>query len=112
MELTERIQTKSGQKWVAGKADLFIGSMETVVIQDAMAVRAIPDSMYQIVKNHEGGTFEVKDKQGQVVTQVKVPVGTTKGYRRHGQARLSGSRRGDAGIAVHHFYLRPFAALY
>ena len=78
MELTERIQTKSGQKWVAGKADLFIGSMETVVIQDAMAVRAIPDSMYQIVKNHEGGTFEVKDKQGQVVTQVKVPVGTTK----------------------------------
>ena len=78
MELTERIQTKSGQKWVAGKADLFIGSMETVVIQDAMAVRAIPDSMYQFVKTHEGGTFEVKDKQGQVVTQVKVPVGTTK----------------------------------
>ena len=78
MELSERIQTKSGQKWVAGKADLFIGSVETVTVQDAIAVRAIPDSMYQIVKGHEGGIFEVKDKQGQVVTKVKVPVGTTK----------------------------------
>ena len=78
MELSERIQTKTGQKWIGGKADLFIGSMETIILQDALAVRAIPDSMYQIVKNHEGGTFEVKDKQGQVVTKVKVPVGTTK----------------------------------
>ena len=78
MELTERIQTKSGQKWIGGKADLFMGLMETVIVQDALAVRAIPDSMYQIVKGHEGGTFEVKDKTGEVVTKVKVPVGTTK----------------------------------
>ena len=78
MELSERIQTKSGQKWVAGKADLFMGSVETVIVQDALAVRAIPDSMYQIVKGHEGGTFEVKDEKGEVVTKVKVPVGTTK----------------------------------
>ena len=78
MELAERIQTRSGQKWVAGKADLFIGSVETVTVQDAIAVRAIPDSMYQIVKGHEGGTFEVRDKTGEVVTNVKVPVGTTK----------------------------------
>lgn len=78
MDITERIQTKSGQKWVAGKADLFIGTTENIVVQDAIAVRVIPDSMYQIVKLHEGGTYEAKNDAGQVVAKVKVPVGTTK----------------------------------
>ncbi len=78
MDITERIQTKSGQKWVAGKADLFIGTTESFIVQDAIAVRVVPDSMYQIVKLHEGGTYEAVDNNGQVVTKVKVPVGTTK----------------------------------
>lgn len=78
MDITERIQTKSGQKWVAGKADLFIGTTESVIIQDAIAVRVIPDSMYQIVKLHEGGTYEALNNAGQVVAKVKVPTGTTK----------------------------------
>ncbi len=77
MDVTERIQTKTGAKWIGGKADLFIGATENIIVQDAMAVRVIPESMYQLVKTHEGGTFEVKDKDGNVAT-LKVPIGTTK----------------------------------
>ena len=73
IDISERIQTRSGVKWVGSKADLFIGTTTNVVIRDAMAVRVIPDSMYQIVKLHEGGTFQTKNGD-----KVKVPVGTTK----------------------------------
>ena len=77
MDITERIQTKTGERWVGNKADLFIGATENIIVQDAMAVRVIPESMYQLVKIHEGGTFEVTDKENNVAT-VQVPVGTTK----------------------------------
>ena len=77
LDVTERIQTKSGQKWIGGKADLFIGTTEDVIVQDAMAVRVIPEKMYQLVKLHEGGSFTMEDKDGNTAT-VKVPVGTTK----------------------------------
>lgn len=73
MDITERIQTRSGSKWVGPKADLFIGTTENIIFQDAMAVRAIPDSMYQIVKCHEGGLYTTKNG-----ISVNVPVGTTK----------------------------------
>jgi len=73
MDITERIQTKSGAKWIGGKADLFIGTTENIIVQDAMAVRVIPDSMYQIVKTHEGGSFKTQNG-----VTVRVPVGTTK----------------------------------
>ena len=73
MDITERIQTRSGNKWVGARGDLFIGTTENIIIQDAIAVRAIPDSLYQIVKGHEGGTYTTKDGHS-----VKVPLGTTK----------------------------------
>ena len=77
IDVSERIQTKTGDKWVAGKADLFIGATENIIVQDAMAVRAIPESMYNLMKTHEGGSFEVKDEDGNV-GKVKVPIGTVK----------------------------------
>ena len=77
MDVTERIQTSSGKKWIGGKADIFIGTTENVVFEDAMAVRVIPESMYQIVKQHGGGTYEMTDKDGNTA-KIKVPDGTTK----------------------------------
>ncbi len=77
IDVTERIQTKTGGKWIGGKADLFIGTTENIIVQDAMAVRVIPESMYQLVKLHEGGSFDVKREDGSI-TKVAVPIGTTK----------------------------------
>ena len=76
-DVTERIQTKSGAKWIGGKADLFIGQNQNVIVYDAYAVRAIPESQYLIMKNNEGGTFQVENKEGGF-DKVKVPVGTMK----------------------------------
>ena len=78
MDVTERIQTSNSKKWVGNKADVFIGTTDNVIVQDAIAVRVIPESMYQIEKLHEGGKYEVRDSIGKVVGQVKVPVGTSK----------------------------------
>jgi len=77
IDVTERIQTSSSKKWIGGKADIFIGTTENVVFEDAMAVRIIPDSMYQIVRQHGGGTFEMTDSLGNTA-KIKVPDGTTK----------------------------------
>ena len=75
IDVTERIQTNAGKKWVGPKGDLFIGASTMNIIQDALAVTVIPDSVYQQLKLHEGGSFQVKDAQGNATT-VKVPVGT------------------------------------
>ena len=71
IDVTERIQTNSGKKWVGPKGDLFIGASLMNIIQDALAVTVIPDSVYQQLKLHEGGTFNTKNG-----ATVKVPVGT------------------------------------
>ena len=77
IDVTERIQTSTSKKWVGSKADIFIGTTENIVIQDAMAVRVIPNDMYQLVKLHEGGTFTMTDSLGNTA-KIKVPVGTMK----------------------------------
>ena len=73
LNVNERIQTQTGPYWRGSDADLFIGTTGSVILQDALAVRAIPDSVYQMLKLHEGGTFALKDG-----TKVKLPIGTTK----------------------------------
>ena len=77
IDVTERIQTKTGQRWVAGMADIFMGTNEQLIVQDAIAVRAIPEKQYQLMKTHEGGSFQVTSKEG-VNTTVKVKVGSMK----------------------------------
>lgn len=71
IDVTERIQTNAGKKWVGPKGDLFIGATTVNILQDALAVTVIPDSVYQQMKLHEGGTFNTKNG-----ATVKVPVGT------------------------------------
>ena len=74
-DVTERIQTKTGQKWIGGKADLFMGTNEQLIMQDAIAVRAIPEDQYLLMKSNEGGTFKQTDAEGHTAT-IKVPIGT------------------------------------
>ena len=76
-DVTERIQTMSGKKWVGAKADLFMGMTTEVIVEDAIALRVVPDSMYQIYKTHEGGTFQATDGHGNTAN-VKVQTGTAK----------------------------------
>ena len=76
-DVTERIQTRTGQRWIGPKADLFIGMTDEVVVEDAIAVRVIPEKLYQLLKTHEGGSFEAKDALGNKAT-IKVPTGTMK----------------------------------
>ena len=87
-DVTERIQTKTGQKWIGGKADLFMGTNENIIMQDAIAVRAIPEDQYLLLKSNEGGSFKRTDADGHTAT-VKVPVGTmrliTKGVDANGK---------------------------
>ncbi|MBQ9641661.1 MAG: hypothetical protein IJV06_08880 [Bacteroidaceae bacterium] len=56
-ETTERISTATGQMAVGRDADVFIGMTRNAVVEDAIAVRVIADSTYQMLKTHEGGTF-------------------------------------------------------
>ena len=77
LDVTQRIQTKSSQIWVGPKADLFMGVNESMIIQDAIAVRAIPEEQYLLMKNNEGGSFNVTDTLGNTVN-VKVRVGAMK----------------------------------
>ena len=77
LDVTERIQTKSSQIWVGPKADLFMGTNESMIIQDAIAIRAIPEKQYLLMKNNEGGTFIATDSLGNTA-KVKVTVGAMK----------------------------------
>ena len=76
-DVTERIQTSNAKKWVGGKADLFMGMTTDVMVADAIALRVVPDSLYQIYKTHEGGTFTATDSQGNT-SNIKVRTGTAK----------------------------------
>ena len=77
LNVNERIQTKTGQLWVGPKADLFMGTNESMIIQDAIAVRAVPENQYLLMKNNEGGTFTVTDSLGNTAN-VNVKVGAMK----------------------------------
>ena len=76
-DVNERIQTKSSTVWVGPRADLFIGTNENMIVQDAIAVRAIPEDQYLLMKNNEGGTFKVTDSLGNTAN-IKVRVGAMK----------------------------------
>ncbi len=76
-DVTQRIQTQTGKKWVGARADVFIGMTTEVIVEDAIALRVVPDSMYQIYKTNEGGSFKVTDSEGNSAT-FKVPTGTAR----------------------------------
>ncbi|MBQ6192484.1 MAG: hypothetical protein IJK51_09320 [Bacteroidaceae bacterium] len=53
---TETIETSSDPKWVGAKADVFIGMTDNLILQDAVAVRAVPSEMYQRLTPRQAGT--------------------------------------------------------
>ena len=73
LDVTEKIQTSSGKKWVGPKADLFIGMNQNVILQDAIAVRVVPERQYKILTMQQGGSFKTKDG-----VEVKVKNGAVK----------------------------------
>ena len=73
IDVTERVQTNSGKKWIGPKADLFIGVNENVIVQDAIAVRIVPESQYNILASGENGTFTTDNGY-----KVSVKTGTVK----------------------------------
>lgn len=58
-ENTERIQTSTSPRNVGRDADLYIGMTQTAILEDAIAVRAINDSIYNMLTTHAGGTYNV-----------------------------------------------------
>ncbi len=77
LNVTETIRTSDHPMWVGANADLFIGTNTDVMIADAISVRVVPDSMYQIYKTHEGGSFRFTDKNGNTST-LEVKTGAAK----------------------------------
>jgi hypothetical protein len=73
IDVTERVQTSTNKKFIGPQSDLFIGANENVILQDAVAVRVIPERQYLLMKNHEGGEFQTTDGH-----TVKVKNGTMK----------------------------------
>ena len=58
-ETTERISTSSSAKNVGAPADVYIGMTQNAILEDAVAVRIVPDSLYQRLVPREGGTITV-----------------------------------------------------
>lgn len=61
MDVTERVQTSNGKKWVGPKADLYIGMNQNIILQDAIAVRVVPERQYKILSMQEGGSFKTEN---------------------------------------------------
>ena len=71
-ETTQKIETASGIKSVGAVADLYIGMTDETVIEDAIAVRVVPESMYKLLVPATGNTFERGGRE------FKVDLGTVK----------------------------------
>ncbi len=54
---TERIQTSSSPKWVGTKADIFMGLTTNAIMEDAISVRVVTDSMYQQMVLRQQGQY-------------------------------------------------------
>ena len=66
LETTQKIETASGIKSVGAVADLYIGMTDETVIEDAIAVRVVPESMYKLLVPATGNTFQHGGKEFEV----------------------------------------------
>lgn len=62
----ERIETASGIKSVGAVADLYIGATDETVVEDAIAVRVVPESMMKLLRPATGNTFQINGKDYEV----------------------------------------------
>ncbi|MBR1713281.1 MAG: hypothetical protein IJ722_07745 [Alloprevotella sp.] len=75
-ETTERISTSSNTKNVGADADVYIGMTQNAIVEDAVAVRVVPASMYQYLMPRESGqrtinghTYNVKNGAAKVLAR-------------------------------------------
>ncbi len=65
-ETTEKIATASGIKSVGSVADLYIGTTDETAVEEAIAVRVVPESMYKLLVPATGNTFTMEGKTYEV----------------------------------------------
>ena len=66
METKQQISTASGIKNVGAAADLYIGTTDETVVEEAIAVRVVPESMYKLLVPATGNTFTIAGKTYEV----------------------------------------------
>ena len=66
MTTSKKIETSSNVKSVGAAADLFIGTTDETVIEEAIAVRVVPESMYKLLVPATGNTFTQGGKEYEV----------------------------------------------
>lgn len=66
LETTKKIETSSNVKSVGASADVYIGTTEETVIEDAIAVRVVPESMYKLLMPATGNSFNLGGKTYEV----------------------------------------------
>lgn len=59
LKTTKKIETSSGIKNVGAMADLYIGTTDETVVEEAIAVRVVPESMYKLLVPAAGNTFSI-----------------------------------------------------
>ena len=59
MTTTQRIQTSSGVKWVGPKADIYIGMTDNIIVEEAVAVRMIPEEHFERMKLRTNGKIQL-----------------------------------------------------
>lgn len=59
---TERIQTSASTKDIGADADVYIGMTQSAILEDAVAVRVVPASMFKYLVPREGNkTFDINN---------------------------------------------------
>ncbi len=68
MNVTQDITTSSDPKMVGADADLYIGTVQNIVVTPMSTIRAIPDSLYQHMLGRLGGTTDgINNQYGSLV---------------------------------------------
>src|SRR5574344_1190229 len=67
----ERIKTSSDKKAVGASADVYIGVTDNMILEDAIAIRAVSDSMYRKLVLNSTGKYPVKDGDQTSLINVK-----------------------------------------
>ena len=72
LENSERISTSPAASNVGADADVYIGMMQSGIMEDGIAVRAIDEDTYKLLTTRAGGTYTIND------IDFTVPQGTMK----------------------------------
>ena len=71
-ETTERISTSSNVREIGANSDLYIGMMDEVIVEDAIAVRVVNSNGYKMLRPGLGGTTVINGHEYKVKGTAKV----------------------------------------